>query len=251
MKKEIKSSSKRKWIVGGVAFFGALALLTTGFATWIIGVQNTSLNQNVGVSVSTTTNESVVLTANLSDSTIELTESAVVTEGFMKANGEDVVANPLQITFSDIKIVYGKEYDLSANFDHLHFAFDLEDTTTQGVKVASAGSKIATTYRAANSDGWTYIEAPNDVLIPTPETPVDSGNGNSYKIDFTTLSFDFKWGTFFDNKSPATFYNKKFPGTNIAAQEAEQNNVQTEMTAMYNALNGKTIKIIVSLTKTA
>ncbi len=246
MKKEIKSSSKRKWIVGGVAFFGALALLTTGFATWIIGVQNTSLNQNVGVSVSTTTNESVVLTANLSDSAIKLTESAVVTEGFMKANGEDVVANPLQITFSDIKIVYGKEYNLSTNFNRLHFAFDLEDTTTQGVKVASAGSKIAPTYRAANSDGWTYIEAPDDVSIPILEPPVDSGN-NSYIIDFSQKTFDFKWGTFFGGKSPATFYNEKFSGENTTAQDEEQNNVQAEMAAMRTALNSKSIKVVVSL----
>jgi hypothetical protein len=248
MKKEIKSSSKRKWIVGGVVFFGALALLTTGFATWIIGVQNTSLNQDVGVSVSTTTNESVVLTANLSDSaTIKLAES---TEGFMKAYGDAVVTDPLQITFSDLNIVYGKEYKLSENFNHLHFAFDLEDTTTEGVKVASNGSKIATTYRAANSDGWTYIEAPDDVSIPILEPPVDSGN-NSYIIDFSQKTFDFKWGTFFGGKSPATFYNEKFPGENTAAQDEEQNNVQAEMTAMYNALNAKTIKVIVSLTKTA
>src|SRR5574344_1065886 len=132
MKKEIKSSSKRKWIVGGVAFFGALALLTTGFATWIIGVQNTSLNQNVGVSVSTTTNESVVLTANLSDSAIQLAESTEVTKGFMKANGDAVVTNPLQITFDKLNIVYGKEYTLKENFNYLHFAFDSEDATTKG-----------------------------------------------------------------------------------------------------------------------
>ena len=46
MKKSIKKSSRRKWVVGGVAFFGSIALLTTGFATWVIGASNTKDDMN-------------------------------------------------------------------------------------------------------------------------------------------------------------------------------------------------------------
>ena len=62
MKKDLKSKSKRKWIVGGVLLFGGVALLTTGFATWAIGVNQTKQNLGTSVTVEGTVNESVKLT---------------------------------------------------------------------------------------------------------------------------------------------------------------------------------------------
>ena len=59
MKKDLKSKSKRKWIVGGVLLFGGVALLTTGFATWAIGVNQTKQNLGTNVTVQGTENESV------------------------------------------------------------------------------------------------------------------------------------------------------------------------------------------------
>ena len=74
MKKDLKSKSKRKWIVGGVLLFGGVALLTTGFATWVIGVNRTTQNNNANVTVQGTENESVKLTVQLTDSAITVSE---------------------------------------------------------------------------------------------------------------------------------------------------------------------------------
>ena len=60
MKKSIKKSSRRKWIVGGVAFFGSIALLTTGFATWVVGVNESSDDGEVTIGVDTVDNKSVI-----------------------------------------------------------------------------------------------------------------------------------------------------------------------------------------------
>ena len=74
MKKDLKSKSKRKWIVGGVLLFGGVALLTTGFATWAIGVNQTKQNLGTNVSVQGTVNESVKLTVTPVDMAVSISE---------------------------------------------------------------------------------------------------------------------------------------------------------------------------------
>ena len=74
MKKDLKSKSKRKWIVGGVLLFGGVALLTTGFATWAIGVNQTKQNLGTNVTVEGTVNESVKLTVTPVDMGINVSE---------------------------------------------------------------------------------------------------------------------------------------------------------------------------------
>ena len=53
MKKEINSKSRRKWIMGGLAAFASVALLTTGFAVWVVGSQKMSDKGDVSVTVDT------------------------------------------------------------------------------------------------------------------------------------------------------------------------------------------------------
>ena len=68
MKKEINSKSKRKWVAGGLAAFASIALLTTGFATWVVGTQEKEENVQVGVTVDTAQNQTLTFDFSLSDS---------------------------------------------------------------------------------------------------------------------------------------------------------------------------------------
>ena len=63
MKKEINSKSRRKWIRGGLAGFASVALLTTGFAVWVVGVQKDKANGDVKVNVDTAQNANITFTA--------------------------------------------------------------------------------------------------------------------------------------------------------------------------------------------
>ena len=66
LRKGLLSKGKKKWIIGGALLFGGVSLLTTGFATWIVGINQ--LRQNLGtvVQVEGTLNESVKLVATAS-----------------------------------------------------------------------------------------------------------------------------------------------------------------------------------------
>ena len=232
MKKELTSKNKRKWIVGGVVFFSAVALLTTGFATWIIGVTAIKQDGTVNVAVDTAKNESVYLTATLSDASIALNET-------VNTNGEgnvvtvtDATADALKISFSELKITYGKDYTF--NFTKLHFELD---ATSKGLVTAAKENSLITPTRTG--DSWTYIECPNDLTIAAPS---QAENDGTYLINPSQKEFEFKWGTFFDNESPATYYNKK-----IKATDAENGHINKELDAMHTALNEKQLKVTISL----
>lgn len=67
MRKELKSKSRRKWLLGGSLAFASVALLTTGFATWVIGTRQTSGDGQVHIGVDTAEDNSVELTFNLDE----------------------------------------------------------------------------------------------------------------------------------------------------------------------------------------
>lgn len=77
MRKELKSKSRRKWLIGGSLAFASVALLTTGFATWVIGTRQTSGDGQLNIGVDTAEDNSVELTFNLdTDNRIFVAEDA-------------------------------------------------------------------------------------------------------------------------------------------------------------------------------
>ena len=107
MKKDLKSKSKRKWIVGGVLLFGGVALLTTGFATWAIGVNQTKQNLGTNVSVQGTVNESVKLTVTPVDGTADAMNASISESHPVQAADEIFYTKDKKAT--DFKVEYENE----------------------------------------------------------------------------------------------------------------------------------------------
>lgn len=231
MKKEINSKSKRKWVVGGLAVFASVALLTTGFAIWEVGNSTTSGSGDIGVKVDTAKNSSVSFKMTMSDSNIVLAEAAEVTGGFVNASGAEVVANPLQVA-ATFTIEWGTDYTFE--YTKIQFAFDEAATTA----VTVSESKI--TDRTGSS--WTYLAVPEAIAIDSSKA-----TGDSVKTLTVTTTFDFKWGTFFGSVSPCNYYNGIYTAETGTVTDAE--NIKAELDAMYTALNDKTLKLTAELAK--
>lgn len=222
MKKEINSKSRRKWIMGGLAAFASVALLTTGFAVWVVGSNKTADKGDVNVTVDTAQNESVVFKFNLdeTDSAIELKEDGEK-KGKMVHTKDVTDGNPLQIKYKASTIKFGANYD----FKFKSIKFSIEDPTDMknadetgpaedagdyaSVKVADKG-KLTGAY-ARKGTGYTYLEAPKAIKLPTV-TKATSGT-TTVNIDSGVLNFT--WGSFYNNaegktQSPADFYNNTF-----------------------------------------
>ncbi len=244
MKKEINTKSKRKWIMGGLAAFASVALLTTGFAVWIVGTNNASDNKDVNVTVDTAKNESINFVLNVEENpSIALKESVAVSGKIVNVAESDASANPLQISYSQSTITYGAAYDFK--FTSIKFSI-VEGDGYATVKTATDASKLTGTYARSGTD-FTYLTAPKSIDI-SALSKVESSTKNSTTITLPAGTLDFTWGTFFGAKSPATYYNEKYASeTDLVALGKAADEITTELNAMYTQLNGKKIKLLAEL----
>lgn len=262
--RKLNSTSKRKWILSGALAFGAVALLTTGFATWIVGVNRTNQDGNVNVEVDTATNSSIVLTFELgTDSQIVLAEAEKKEGGLVEAKGDKVAANPLQVDLKTLKVEYGNNSNFDETYNTLHFDFvdpdKATDLTTQPLdsyKIKVTDSKLTGKGKREGTE-WTYIECPDDIALSTFTKGQATGSITTITAKETTLKF--KWGSFFggNNTSPCDFYNSKFnKGTDdLATLTKASEEIEAELKAMEaHFKNGegtgfKPIKLRASLIK--
>lgn len=237
MKKSLRSSSKRKRVINGALAFGAVALLTTGFATWIIGVQNNSTSVSSGITVETATNQSVELTATLSESDIKLGETAPVSSGVVK---EDNPQGDLSITFSEVKLKYGDQWLASENASDItglsvRFAESSDDLDEIGQNEANNLTDEADLINKRDGGSYTYIDVDTEEASTkfAKSEASESTEGNLNVLTWSGVTLTFKWGSFFEHYSPANYYNSKFKTS--TATSVDTQNIQSELDAMKKA----------------
>lgn len=263
MRKELKSKSRRKWLLGGSLAFASVALLTTGFATWVIGTQKTSGDDQVHIGVDTVQDKSVELTFNLDANNNRIT----VAEDAEKSSNtnlpiEKTVTPNWNIKIQDLNIAVGetlynslkakqKEKQEAGQDLDLKIAFELQKGVTEG-NINSVTNDIV---GGRTGSSWNYIDlATKEFNVALPDSyPVGgkicdindtSNNPNGYitnpdpKGDNKTISFT--WGSYFGEKAPSVFYKENQPteGLREYYQKASQ-----ELQAMNTALNNGELKL--------
>ena len=252
MKKEINSKSKRKWVAGGLAAFASIALLTTGFATWVVGQKKTEDDDSVTVNVDTAHNESVEFTVELpSAAKIELkegkyedsvdTKNKIVLPDNERGSQSKSDYDKACLTISNVKITikYGSSYVLPANIN-FSISEPKSGDSFKSVKVASENKKFS---QNRSGDAFYYLSAPDS--ISTNDTGAGALFTKSQDGTMTTLTcaaatLEFKWGNFFNNTTPAEYYNN----AEIAANSENYKLITEELAAMEERLgNDSTINL--------
>ena len=233
MRKEMNSKSKRKWVAGGLAAFASVALLTTGFATWIVGTQNKSVDINgTIVNIDTAKNESIELSMPIDSPTLYFAETKKPdVGGFVQLEG--AANGDLTLDFTHIKVTYGSDSGFIPANHKLHFSI----TSMTGTNTVSLS-----TFGRTGTD-LTYIAVPDDIPLSAENGSTDPVSGTANVYTFTSPSVSFKWGTAFGGESPATFYNNYFNSHTDEKTVANAEIVRNELKAMYDALHGKTINL--------
>lgn len=242
MRKELKSKSRRKWLIGGSLAFASVALLTTGFATWVIGTQKTSGDGQVNIGVDTVEDKSVELIFNLdTDNRIFVAEDAgnLNSNLTIERDEADTVSKPdWDIKIKDLNVVFGETlYNSLKDKQGLKIVFELQKGVADD-KNSVAEDKVGVRGGQTGSS-WNYIKLAKsvfDVTLPA-SYPAD---GKIYDINDTPnipdKTFSFDWGSYFGEKAPSVFYKKNEPtkGLREYYQKASQ-----ELQAMKTALTGK------------
>ena len=252
MKKQTNLTTRRKWVVTGIMAFAGVALLTTGFATYIVGVNNKTDDATATISVETVKNTSVDLSVSLEkDNTLNLTENVKLTENdsnLVQAEGH-VEPTALQVT-ADITLKYGSEF-FDKGTQNLTLKFSLKyDDSTYAVNTPNLtqdednllGSSRVTEKTAMSStgleanDSWEYLVAPAEIDLTNQATTPD---GALTVITLQGKVLDFRWGSFFNEMSPANYYNSMTYEDKTDAA----NKITQELKALHTALHGKSLTL--------
>ncbi len=212
MKKQTKLEKRRKTVLGAVLGFGAVALLTTATATYIISVNNPSGDVNGNVTVDTIKGDLVELKIGDTDTTddlkVNLAESGEAIPSDSYAVGYDPSSgNPgadLEITLPNITLTYGSDW---SGAESPKLQFSLDEAKNAANHLDSSDVKVQ---NVREGEPWTYVDAPDAETITEKPGMTKQTNGKTTTWTITGLKVEFKWGSFFGRMSPANFYNSKF-----------------------------------------
>lgn len=251
MKKQTNLTTRRKWVVTGIMAFAGVALLTTGFATYIVGVNNNTDDAAATINVDTVKNTSVDLSVSLTDDLIELKENVELTENdsnLVKTEGK-IDETALQVT-ADITLKYGSEFfnkgtqnltlKFSLKYDDSDYVGNISNLAQDadnllGASRVTGKTAMSSTGLEAN-DSWEYLVAPAEIDLTNQETTTD---GVLTVITLQNKVLDFSWGSFFDGMSPANYYNS-MPCEN---ETDAANKITQELKALHTALHGKQLTL--------
>lgn len=247
MRKELKSKSRRKWLLGGSLAFASVALLTTGFATWVIGTRQTSGDGQLNIGVDTAQDNSVELTFSLAEDKIFVAEDAGSTNSNLtiERNEADTESKPdWDIKIKDLNIVVGETfYNSIKDKQGLKIVFELQKDVTEA-EDKNLVTEDEVGVRTGSS--WNYIKLAKSKFDVTLPKAYPAG-GKIYDINDTPnnpdKTFSFTWGSYFNEDAPSKFYqdNEKNNGSQTL-REYYQKALQ-ELQAMNTALNGGELKL--------
>lgn len=250
--RKLKSTEKRKRVVNGLLAFGAVALLTTGFATWIVGVNQREANGGVGVQVDTAQKNNV-------NFTFEITGDREIFVGEKTNNNDD---NFVNITGNDeketdfnvgvkITIEVGADVDVKPTKVSLAINYEGKGLDEEANNDAAKGNLVKYKDGSDSSDGtlptpkthtagdYTYIDI-NDEFTSTLTLPSESGGNWTYTENDGDLKYEytndnvtlFTWGSYFNHGSPSTFYNDLYKKGTLKNTSEDVNLVYSQLLEM-------------------
>lgn len=257
MRKELKSKSRRKWLLGGSLAFASVALLTTGFATWVIAVSAKTKNTDTNVNVDTVRNESIVLTYTLdeNDKSIYLGDNVAVSDGKFQyeiSKEENKVAD-FQITLKDVKVTWGKDFSeevksLDFSLPETYKSDELTQTEVTSLNLVSKEKDKIVRSDWTDESKKTYVDLAENQnqAFPGNDSEKVKLDGNAYVWNIGDVTLKFKWGSFFDNADTLTaFYNEKISAeTDVNKQSELAVKAGQEIDEMHQILNGNTIRVL-------
>lgn len=255
MKKELNAKSRRKFVVGGAMVFGSIALLSTGFATWVIGATVDNQDQGISVGLEEIQNQSYLLTTkvvagNDGNTTLTIGDTVSTTSGF--------VTN----THPDGDFVVDVELTVNTTADRLP-----SDTLVVAIKDHNSVAKddLSETFASlrAEKESYSILKLVETEYALTWGEPTTNGSDSSVKtyVAKTTLQFalDEVWKTE-GATTIAGFYNKHYTDSRfqptVEGQDKKEwdaasiktalGEIDKELSAVENALEGFTVTLQVA-----
>lgn len=237
------------------ASLSAVSLMGVGFATWIIGVQNTKIDGSIGIVADEVKYKALTISAKFDDGLVLAEDVTETTKDF---SSDGTKAAKLTIS-TEFTFTFGRDFLADDyKFDQLSFKILPAADGFVDNAIVDGGNKMG----RIETD-LTYF----DVTPSIPLTAENLGLTNTIGTDLTrtkTIKKDivFTWGSMFKLESgvvnPTAYYNDGLSNvtagesTTLAqAQQAYMEKAYQELNAMHGKYSklGTQIKLEISLTK--
>ena len=237
----------------------SVSLVTVGFSSWIIGVQNNKVNlDNIKVDVDTVANKTAALDVKIKDGENHLTlgETSATESG----NGLGYIVEESKKADFTIEL---EKFDfvfptVGASFKGINFNFLIEGenkSNTADVDYFSRNNTQKEYIKLASANITSDELVESNITTDANDTAKKFYKNESYEAkgfnyySLTNKEITFSWSSYFNNENPTSFYNKKFQngGMGIEDKITTLNNINKEFDALKKNLEGATIKITISL----
>lgn len=251
-----------KYIALSASALALVSVCSIGFATWLVGIQQTTDEVTLKAEVDDYVNDTVFLSANLSTTSVKICEKEehVKGEGDIIGTSKGTIgydADGLSFTFSDITLKVSKKATVNPKSVTISLSTEDDDNTWNSVSTEKNElDNKRTSIVGIGTGPWTYLAFDKVTLnVGTDLTDVtneqdDKTIYNTYSITDKKLSFN--WGTFFNSKDPTEFYNGVYSKVKDFDEVAKGvTAITTELEAMKTAFSGQTITLKVEAVTSA
>ena len=219
-----RNTFKRKIVVFGASVFASLALVATGFATWVISTSSQAGAEG-NVTVGVTEDASIeIATVTLSKNEIAFEPQETDDQGRVVAGkGEDAKFENLEVTYNTtitgasnlntltitVNIPVGVQKAITEGYLTISYANDEDWVVTPVYAVGAAQTEEnITSYNYTMSK--TSLKGTTGVVDTALTYVVD---GNNATLDG---ALSFGWGTKFGNMNPGLYYDDPATGKQVA-----------------------------------
>ena len=232
MSKITRRSYKRKKIVMGIALFGAIGLVSTGFAAWVLS-SNASKDQSTGMKVGVVAENSMTIT--------NVKVKGIDTKRSSPTLGEEIETTDFSFNpkWNDNtgRVRFGAEGDDCG--ERLSLTITGTITEAQNLGSLTIGPKVV-------PDKVNQAKEANYITVPACLTStVTLVENTDYQIKvnegITTADFTFKvefgWGSLFNGMNPAEYYD------DMSETDVPTSQINSTLTAMHGLLDGLEVSV--------
>lgn len=200
-------SFRRKRIAMGLALFASTALVSTGFAAWIVS-STANEKGNGSVSMGQITDAALAITINNSENLGKFSFGPLANDnrGIVKYDENDGEAEALSITVSG-------QIDNAQYLNDLTIQMDEVVVGTQASRIAAAVDAgyivapdcFATPVKIISDGAITQVNGENSQMVNMPGVTF-TASGNSATFSYT---ISFKWGAKFEGRNPGCYFDRE------------------------------------------
>ena len=246
MSKITRRSYKRKKIVMGLALFGAIGLVSTGFAAWVLSA-SASKDQGMSIKVGEVDNKSmeVIIDGLYKTSDVVGVEKASAVGSGVSSYNKYSLNPKASDTTGRVRWGQSDEGDEPENmsvtiFGHVTNAQNLQEASAGGLTILLKGEKPANLVTASAAGNYLLEGNPQarEAYIGLPACFESAQNinyaleGDATKTAYFRYDVAFTWGAEFGGENPSEYFDDAGINVPMANVEAMLNDMKTLINAV-------------------